>query len=99
MHELQSALIDPLFANLSEAVDYLASGQRAQAVRGILISNSQVVSSGGYPELRPVIHVRASELTKPLLGATLRTATEQWVIDRPPELKDGVWAIVVRKIT
>ena len=99
MHPLQAAQLDPIFADLGEDAIYIPPHGTAQPVRLIFVSNSEVMGASGYPELRPVIHVLQAALSRPVLGGVFRTESEDWSVDRPPELRDGVWAVVVRRVS
>jgi hypothetical protein len=99
MHPLQAAQLDPIFADLGEDAMYIPPHGTAQPVRLIFVSSSEVMGASGYPELRPVIHVLQAALSRPVLGGVFRIGTaEDWSVDKPPELRDGVWAVIVRRM-
>ena len=86
-----------IFDTFAVDADYIPPGGSAQVVRAITKSATEVMSSAGYPELRPTVHVLAAEAPKPVLGALFRFSDGTWVVDRPPELRDGIWVLVVRR--
>jgi hypothetical protein len=86
-----------IFETFALAADYIPPGAAAIEVRAITKNASEVMSSAGYPELRPTVHVLAAEVPKPAMGALFRFADGTWAVDRPPELRDGVWIAVVRR--
>lgn len=88
---------DAIFAHLGRSATYLPAGPGPSVtVTVILVEGTEALGIDGYPERRPRIDVKQSDLITVERGGRFRIGADEWMVDRA-EQHGAKWLVSVRK--